>query len=92
MAAVLHAYVGRINAAAAAAEGGCQAMAAAPSEASHAGNLQLFIALILAAVAFGFFAVAAAQMNYMRTKALLIVAAWLLVAVAVAMLVTVVVL
>ena len=55
-------------------------------------SLQLFIAAILAAVAFGFLAVAAAEMDYMRTKALLIVTAWALVAVAVAMLVTVVVL
>jgi hypothetical protein len=53
-------------------------------------SLQLFIAVMLAAAAIGFFAVAAAQMDYMRKKAVLIVTAWALVAVAVGMLVTVV--
>jgi hypothetical protein len=53
-------------------------------------SLQLFIALMLAALAFGFFAIAAAEMGYSLTAALLAATAWLLVAVAVGLLVTVV--
>jgi len=45
---------------------------------------------MLAALAFGFFAIAAAEMGYSLTAALLAATAWLLVAVAVGLLVTVV--
>jgi hypothetical protein len=55
-------------------------------------SLQLFIAAILAAVAFGFFAFVAANTDRPMLAAVLAAAIWLLVAVAVAMLVTVVVL
>jgi hypothetical protein len=54
-------------------------------------SLQLFIAAMLAGVAFGLFAIAAGAYDLSRVAALLGVAAWLLVAVAVAMLGTVVV-
>jgi hypothetical protein len=54
-------------------------------------SLQLFIAVMLAGVAFGLFAIAADAYDLPRVAALLGVAAWLLVAVAVAMLGTVVV-
>jgi hypothetical protein len=54
-------------------------------------SLLLFIAVMLAGVAFGLFAIAAGAYGLPRVAALLGVATWLLVAVAVAMLGTVVV-
>jgi hypothetical protein len=53
-------------------------------------SLQLFIATILAAVAFGFFAFVAANTDRPTLAAVLAATVWLLVAVAVAILVTVV--
>jgi hypothetical protein len=66
---------------------------AAPEQRSAMStSLQLFIAAMLAAVAFGFFAFVAANTDRPMLAAVLAAAIWLLVAIAVGMLVTVVVL